>query len=44
VLSSLTNRIFIASALLVIVSTGAAIFFVQRAVSQRRCRPLTACC
>jgi len=35
VLSSLTNRIFIASALLVIVSTGAAIFFVQRAVSQR---------
>ncbi len=34
-LSSLTNRIFVASALLVIVSTGAAIFFVQRAVSQR---------
>lgn len=34
-LSSLTNRIFVASALLVVVSTGAAIFFVQRAVSQR---------
>lgn len=34
-LSSLTNRIFLASALLVIVSTAAAIFFVQRAVSQR---------
>jgi signal transduction histidine kinase len=35
VLSSLTNRIFVASALLVVVSTGAAIFFVQRAVSRR---------
>lgn len=34
-LSSLTNRIFLASALLVIVSTGAAMFFVQRTVSRR---------
>lgn len=34
-LSSLTNRIFVASALLVAISTVAAIVFVQRAVSRR---------
>jgi signal transduction histidine kinase len=35
VLSSLTNRVFVASALLVVISTGAAMYFVQRAVSAR---------
>jgi signal transduction histidine kinase len=41
VLSSLTNRIFVASALLVVLSTGAAIVFVQRAVSTRAETDLT---
>jgi signal transduction histidine kinase len=41
VLSSLTNRIFVASALLVVLSTGAAIVFVQRAVSTRAEADLT---
>ena len=40
-LSSLTNRIFVASALLVVLSTGAAIVFVQRAVSTRAEADLT---
>ncbi len=40
-LSSLTNRIFVASALLVILSTAAAIVFVQRAVSTRAEADLT---
>jgi signal transduction histidine kinase len=35
VLSSLTNRIFVASALLVVIATGAAMYFVERAVSRR---------
>jgi signal transduction histidine kinase len=41
VLSSLTNRIFVASALLVVLSTAAAIVFVQRAVSTRAETDLT---